>query len=134
MLVIKRAYRGAAPIRDAKVLAAMPSIVGDHRRRAALGGRGRARTAVPPSVYGAHGLCPARLTARRYHGVEHKAIAGYEQDTDAAIVPRSTTAAGSNSVARDSVDGSRATARALRPACAGRWPALWSRWRESRCP
>ena len=57
-----------------------------------------------------------------YHGVEHKAIAGYEQDTDAALVAKEHDRCGSNLVApMMHLDRRGQPARALRARrCAGR--------------
>jgi uncharacterized protein YqhQ len=88
------------PFEDAKVLAAMlaSSVVTAGARR--LGGRSaRSELAVA-----ALGMAPTALALRdselaAYHGVEHKAIAGYEQDTDAALVAKEHDRCGSNLVA-----------------------------------
>ncbi|HZO60594.1 MAG TPA: DUF1385 domain-containing protein [Solirubrobacterales bacterium] len=88
------------PFEDAKVLAAMAasSVVTAGARR--LGGR----TAASELALAALGLAPTALALRdsqlaAYHGVEHKAIAGYEQDTDAALVAKEHDRCGSNLVA-----------------------------------
>jgi uncharacterized protein YqhQ len=88
------------PFEDAKVLGAMvaSSAVTAGARR--LGGRG-ARSELAIAALGmaptAFALRDSQLAA--YHGVEHKAIAGYEQDTDAALVAKEHDRCGSNLVA-----------------------------------
>jgi uncharacterized protein YqhQ len=88
------------PFEDAKVLAAMAasSVVTAGARR--LGGR----TATNELLLAALGLAPTAFALRdsqlaAYHGVEHKAIAGYEQDKDAADVAKEHDRCGSNLVA-----------------------------------
>ena len=88
------------PFEDAKVLAAMvgSSVLNAGARR--LG----ARTAGNELLMAALGIAPTALALRdselaAYHGVEHKAIAGYEQDQDAALVPKEHDRCGSNLVA-----------------------------------
>jgi uncharacterized protein YqhQ len=88
------------PFEDTKVLAAMvaSSFVTAGARR--LGGR----TARSELAVAALGMAPTALALRdsqlaAYHGVEHKAIAGYEQDTDAALVAKEHDRCGSNLVA-----------------------------------
>ena len=88
------------PFEDVKVLAAMlaSSVVTAGARR--LGGRGAgselavAALGMAPTAFALH---DSQLAA--YHGVEHKAIAGYEQDTDAALVAKEHDRCGSNLVA-----------------------------------
>ena len=89
------------PFEDGKVLAAMlaSSVVTAGARR--LGGR----TAGNELAVAALGLAPTAFALHdsqlaAYHGVEHKAIAGYEQDTDAALVAKEHDRCGSNLVAR----------------------------------
>jgi uncharacterized protein YqhQ len=88
------------PFEDTKVLAAMvaSSFVTAGARR--FGGR----TARSELAVAALGMAPTALALRdsqlaAYHGVEHKAIAGYEQDTDAALVAKEHDRCGSNLVA-----------------------------------
>jgi uncharacterized protein YqhQ len=88
------------PFEDARVLAAMAgsSLVSAATRRL------RPRTTANELLLAALGIAPAALALRdsdlaAYHGVEHKAIAGYEQDTDAALVPKEHDRCGSNLVA-----------------------------------
>src|SRR5688500_7463874 len=88
------------PFEDARVLAAMvgSSAINAGARR--LGGR----TARNELLMAALGIAPTALALRdsqlaAYHGVEHKAIAGYEQDTDAALVAKEHDRCGSNLVA-----------------------------------
>jgi uncharacterized protein YqhQ len=88
------------PFEDVKVLAAMvaSSAVTAGARR--LG----TRSAGSELAVAALGMVPTVFALRdsqlaAYHGVEHKAIAGYEQDTDAAVVPKEHDRCGSNLVA-----------------------------------
>jgi uncharacterized protein YqhQ len=88
------------PFEDTRVLAAMvgSSVINAGARR--LGGR----TARNELLMAALGIAPTALALRdsqlaAYHGVEHKAIAGYEQDTDAALVAKEHDRCGSNLVA-----------------------------------
>ena len=88
------------PFEDARVLGAMvgSSVINAGARR--LGGR----TAANELLMAALGIAPTALALRdsqlaAYHGVEHKAIAGYEQDTDAALVAKEHDRCGSNLVA-----------------------------------
>jgi uncharacterized protein YqhQ len=88
------------PFEDTRVLAAMvgSSVLNAGARR--LGGR----TARNELLTAALGIAPTALALHdsqlaAYHGVEHKAIAGYEQDTDAALVAKEHDRCGSNLVA-----------------------------------
>jgi hypothetical protein len=88
------------PFEDKRVLAAMvgSSVINAGMRR--LSGR----TAGNELFMAALGIAPTALALRdselaAYHGVEHKAIAGYEQDTDAALVAKEHDRCGSNLVA-----------------------------------
>jgi uncharacterized protein YqhQ len=88
------------PFEDGKVLAAMlgSSLVSAAFRRA-----GR-RSAGDELMVAALGLAPTALALRdselaAYHGVEHKAIAAYEQGTDAADAAKEHDRCGSNLVA-----------------------------------
>jgi len=88
------------PFEDGKVLAAM---VGSSMLTAAAR-RGGRRTAGNELLGAALGMAPTALALRdsqlaAYHGVEHKAIAGYEQDTDAALASKEHDRCGSNLVA-----------------------------------
>ena len=88
------------PFEDAKVLAAM---LGSSVLTAAAR-RGRTRTAANELVGAVLGIAPTALALRdselaAYHGVEHKAIAAYEQDTDAALAAKEHDRCGSNLVA-----------------------------------
>ena len=88
------------PFEDVKVLGAM---VGSSMLTAAARRLGR-RTAASELMLAGLGMVPAALALRdsqlaAYHGVEHKAIAGYEQDTDAALVAKEHDRCGSNLVA-----------------------------------
>ena len=88
------------PFEDARVLAAMAgsSMISAATRRL------RPRTTASELMLAALGIAPAAIALRdsdlaAYHGVEHKAIAGYEQDTDAALVAKEHDRCGSNLVA-----------------------------------
>ena len=68
---------------------------------AAVRGRGGTTSPVREAVAGALGLAPALVALSSselaaYHAVEHKAIAGYEQDRDPAEVPKEHKRCGSN--------------------------------------
>jgi uncharacterized protein YqhQ len=100
--VVKRNLPEARlPMQDVRTLGAMggASIVGQALRRG--GGRTLAREAVLAGV----SLLPAMLALRggdlaSYHGVEHKSIAAYEQDSaDAAGAAKEHDRCGSNLVA-----------------------------------
>jgi uncharacterized protein YqhQ len=99
--VIKRRVPAVQlPFEDVKVLAAM---VGSSVLTAAAR-RGRNRTAANELLGAALGMVPSALALRdselaAYHGVEHKAIAAYEQDTDAALAAKEHDRCGSNLVA-----------------------------------
>jgi uncharacterized protein YqhQ len=99
--VIKRQVREVQlPFEDAKVLAAMAgsSLLSTALRRA--GRRNPAEElmvavlGLAPAVFALH---DSQLAA--YHGVEHKAIAAYEQGTDAAEAAKEHDRCGSNLVA-----------------------------------
>ena len=88
------------PMQDARTLGAMGA--------AALGGQAvrsaGARTLGREAAVALISLAPAVLALRSgelaaYHGVEHKAIAGYEKDTDAADAQKEHDRCGSNLVA-----------------------------------
>ena len=84
-MIKRRVPEVQLPFEDAKVLAAM---VGSSMLSAAFRRVGR-RSAGDELMVAVLGLAPAALALRdshlaAYHGVEHKAIAGYEQGTDAA--------------------------------------------------
>jgi uncharacterized protein YqhQ len=89
------------PMQDARTLGAMggASLVGQALRRA--GGRSLAREAALAGI----SMMPAMLALRggdlaSYHGVEHKSIAAYEQDSaDAAGASKEHDRCGSNLVA-----------------------------------
>jgi uncharacterized protein YqhQ len=88
------------PFEDGKVLAAM---VGSSLVSAAFRRAGR-RGAGDELMVAALGLAPTALALRdselaAYHGVEHKAIAAYEQGTDAADAAKEHDRCGSNLVA-----------------------------------
>jgi uncharacterized protein YqhQ len=99
--LVKRALPEAKlPMQDVRTLGAMGA--------AAAGGqairRGRARTLGSETVVALISLAPALLALRSgdlaaYHGVEHKAIAGYEEDEDAAEALKEHDRCGSHLVA-----------------------------------
>jgi uncharacterized protein YqhQ len=87
------------PFEDGRVLAAMLAS-----SALSAGLRRGGRTAGRESLLALLGLAPTALALRdselaAYHGVEHKAIAAYEQDTDAATTPKEHDRCGSNLVA-----------------------------------
>jgi len=88
------------PFEDAKVIAAM---AGSSMLSAAFRRVGR-RSAGDELMVAVLGLAPAALALRdsqlaAYHGVEHKAIAAYEQGIDAAETAKEHDRCGSNLVA-----------------------------------
>jgi uncharacterized protein YqhQ len=99
--LVKRALPEASlPMQDLRTLGAMGA--------AALGGQAirsaGARTVGREAAVAAISLAPALLALRSgdlaaYHGVEHKAIAGYEEDADAADADKEHDRCGSNLVA-----------------------------------
>jgi uncharacterized protein YqhQ len=98
--LVKRALPEARlPMQDAKTLGAMgaAALGGQAIRKA---GRGLAREAAVALV----SIAPAMLALRSgdlaaYHGVEHKAIAAYEDDSDAAEATKEHDRCGSHLVA-----------------------------------
>ena len=75
----------------------------ERRCRGGARARGRARSAARARSR-CLSIAPTALALRdsdlaAYHGVEHKAIAGYEQDTDAADAAKEHDRCGSNLVA-----------------------------------
>jgi uncharacterized protein YqhQ len=99
--LVKRALPEARlPMQDGRTLGAMgAAALGGHAIRAA-GARTLAREAAVALV----SLAPALLALRSgelaaYHGVEHKAIAGYEEGSDAAEAGKEHDRCGSNLVA-----------------------------------
>jgi uncharacterized protein YqhQ len=87
------------PFEDGRVLAAMFAS-----SALSAGVRRGGRTAGRESLLAVLGIAPTALALRdselaAYHGVEHKAIAAYEQDTDAATTPKEHDRCGSNLVA-----------------------------------
>jgi uncharacterized protein YqhQ len=100
--VVKRSLPEARlPMQDARTLGAMggASIVGQALRRSG-GGRSLAREAALAGI----SMLPAMLALRggdlaSYHGVEHKSIAAYEQDSEAADALKEHDRCGSNLVA-----------------------------------
>jgi uncharacterized protein YqhQ len=98
-LIKRRVPEVQLPFEDLKVAAAMvaSSVLAAAVRR---GGR----TAGRESAIALLSIAPTALALRdsdlaAYHGVEHKAIAGYEQDTDAADAAKEHERCGSNLVA-----------------------------------
>jgi uncharacterized protein YqhQ len=87
------------PFEDGRVLAAMLAS-----SALSAGVRRGGHTPGRESLLAVLGLAPTALALRdselaAYHGVEHKAIAAYEQDTDAANTPKEHDRCGSNLVA-----------------------------------
>jgi uncharacterized protein YqhQ len=99
--LVKRALPEAKlPMQDARTLGAMLGAAATAQAVRAAGPRTLAREAAVGIV----SLTPALLALRggdlaSYHGVEHKAIAGYEQDEDAADAEKEHDRCGSNLVA-----------------------------------
>jgi len=107
--LVKRALPEARlPMQDLRTLGAMgAAALGGQAIRAAgsrrAGGAG-ARTAGREAAVALVSLAPALLALRSgdlaaYHGVEHKAIAGYEEGTDAADADKEHDRCGSHLVA-----------------------------------
>jgi uncharacterized protein YqhQ len=99
-VVKRRVPEVQLPFEDGKVLAAM---VGSSLVSAAFRRAGR-RSTGDELMIAALGLAPTALALRdselaAYHGVEHKAIAAYEQGTDAAQAAKEHDRCGSNLVA-----------------------------------
>jgi uncharacterized protein YqhQ len=99
-LIKRRVPEVQLPFEDAKVVAAMAgsSVLSAAFRRAGRRGPG------DELLVAVLGLAPTALALRdsqlaAYHGVEHKAIAGYEQGTDAAEAAKEHDRCGSNLVA-----------------------------------
>ena len=99
--LVKRALPEARlPMQDAKTIGAMLGAALTAQAVRAAG----PRTVARETAVGMIGLAPAVLALRggdlaSYHGVEHKAIAGYEQDEDAAEAGKEHDRCGSNLVA-----------------------------------
>jgi uncharacterized protein YqhQ len=99
--VVKRALPEARlPMQDARTLGAMggATLLGQALRRA------RGRSVASEALVAALSVAPAMLALRggdlaSYHGVEHKSIAAYEQDGDAADATKEHDRCGSNLVA-----------------------------------
>ncbi len=99
-LIKKRAPQVQLPFEDLRVLLAM--LVSS--ALAGLVRRGGELTAGRETAVAVMGLAPTALAMRgsdlaAYHGVEHKAIAAYEQDKDPAETPKEHERCGSNLVA-----------------------------------
>ena len=99
-LIKRRVPEVQLPFEDVKVAAAM---VASTLVSAAIR-RGGGRTAGKEGAVALLSIAPTALALRdsdlaAYHGVEHKAIAGYEQDTDAADAAKEHERCGSNLVA-----------------------------------
>jgi len=87
------------PFEDGRVLAAMFAS-----SALSAGVRRGGRTPGRESLLAVLGIAPTALALKdsdlaAYHGVEHKAIAAYEQDTDAAQTPKEHDRCGSNLIA-----------------------------------
>jgi uncharacterized protein YqhQ len=99
--LVKRALPEARlPMQDARTLVAMAAAAAAGQ---AMRSRGT-RTFGREAAVGAMSLMPALLALRgselaSYHGAEHKTIAGYEQDEEAADVDKEHDRCGSNLVA-----------------------------------
>src|SRR2546421_2892369 len=99
--MVKRALPEAQlPMQDARTIAAMASAAAAGQAIRMAG----PRTVVRELGVGAVSMLPALFALRggglaSYHGVEHKAIAGYEQDEDAAEAGKEHDRCGSNLVA-----------------------------------
>ena len=99
--LVKRALPAARlPMQDARTLAAMGLAAAAGQ---AVRGRGR-RTVGREAAVAGLSLLPALLALRgtelaSYHGAEHKTIAAYEQDEDAADTGKEHDRCGSNLVA-----------------------------------
>jgi uncharacterized protein YqhQ len=99
--LVKRALPEAKlPMQDAKTIGAMlgAALTGQAVRAS------KPRTIARETAVGMIGLAPAVLALRggelaSYHGVEHKAIAAYEQDADASDAAKEHDRCGSNLVA-----------------------------------
>ena len=107
--LVKRALPEARlPMQDVRTLGAMgAAALGGQAIRSAgsrgTGGSGN-RTAGREAAVALVSLAPALLALRSgdlaaYHGVEHKAIAGYEEDADAAAADKEHDRCGSHLVA-----------------------------------
>ena len=115
--LVKRALPGARlPMQDPRTLGTMAAAAAAGHGLRAAGSRTVAREAAIAGI----SLLPALLALRggelaSYPGVEHKAIAAYEQDDDAANAQKEHDRCGSNLVApmlASSVAGSVAARRA----------------------
>jgi hypothetical protein len=99
--LVKRALPEARlPMQDAKTLGAMGAAALTTQAMRAAG----PRTLLRETAVSLVGLAPAVLALRggdlaSYHGVEHKAIAAYEQDADASDAAKEHDRCGSNLVA-----------------------------------
>ena len=99
--MVKRALPEAQlPMQDARTIAAMAGAAAAGQAIRMAG----PRTVVRELGVGAVSMLPALFALRggdlaSYHGVEHKAIAGYEQDEDAAAARKEHERCGSNLVA-----------------------------------
>jgi uncharacterized protein YqhQ len=99
--LVKRALPAARlPMQDARTLTAM-GVAAAAGQALRAGGR---RTVAREAAVAGFSLLPALLALRgsdlaSYHGAEHKTIAAYEQDEDAATVDKEHDRCGSNLVA-----------------------------------
>lgn len=133
VIPLARLRLGAArlPFEDPRVAATalLATAASSVLRRGGAGERSPMRAALRETAIGVLGVLPA-LTALRdhdlaaYHGVEHKAIGGYEAGADPAEVPKEHERCGSNLIAPmliASVGGQVAVERLLdRPGPAAR--------------
>jgi uncharacterized protein YqhQ len=104
--LVKRALPEARlPMQDLRTLGAMGAAALGGQAIRAAGSRGRgSRTAGREAAVALVSLAPALLALRSgdlaaYHGVEHKAIAGYEEGADAADADKEHDRCGSHLVA-----------------------------------
>jgi uncharacterized protein YqhQ len=104
--IVKRALPEARlPMQDMRTLGSMgaAALAGQAIRTAGSGGSG-SRTAGREAAVALVSVAPALLALRSgelaaYHGVEHKAIAGYEEGSDAAEADKEHDRCGSHLVA-----------------------------------
>src|SRR5690349_3075255 len=100
--LVKRALPAAKlPMQDVRTLGAMAAAGAAGR---ALRGTGPSRSVTREMAVGVVSLLPAMAALRTgdlasYHGVEHKSIAAYEQDGEAADASKEHDRCGSNLVA-----------------------------------
>ena len=127
--LVKRALPEARlPMQDVRTLGAMAGAAVAAR---ALRRAGRARSSRETGV-ALISLAPAILALRggelaSYHGVEHKAIAAYEQDGETADAAKEHDRCGSNLVAPMLAATAAGSVPSARPGCEGPRPRASSR-------